>query len=68
MSETGKIYNADLGMEEVYKHFIVEKNLINDECPSIDIFNIDYFKDRLQALKEAFPEDFFMHAMALKGA
>ena len=64
---TSKIYNSDLKMEEVFQHFIVEKNLINDESPSIDIFDIDYFKERLKSLKEAFHEDFFLHAMALKG-
>lgn len=62
-----KVYNADLDMDEVYRHFVSEKKLINEDNPSIDIFNIDYFKERLKSLKEAFPEDFFMHAMALKG-
>lgn len=62
-----KVYNADLDMDEVFSHFVAEKKLINEDNPSIDIFNIDYFKERLKSLKEAFPEDFFMHAMALKG-
>ena len=65
--EPSKIYDADLRTEEVFQHFISDKKLINDDCPSIDIFNIDYFKERLNSLKEAFPEDFFLHAMALKG-
>ena len=65
--EPSKIYDADLRTEEVFQHFICDKKLINDDCPSIDIFNIDYFKERLNSLKEAFPEDFFLHAMALKG-
>ena len=43
------------------------KMLIIEENPSIDIFNIDFFKARLKSLKKAFPEDFFLHAMALKG-
>ena len=66
MSET-KAYDADSQMEEVFHHFVSEKKLINEENPSIDIFNIDFFKARLESLKKAFPEDFFLHAMALKG-
>jgi len=41
-------------------------NLISDECPSIDAFDIDYFISRLDAFKAAFPEDFIMNAVALK--
>ena len=44
----------------------VAKNLINDVTPSIDAFDLDYFTNRLNSLKAAFPEDFFLHAMALK--
>lgn len=66
MSET-KAYDADSQMEEVFHHFVSEKKLINEDNPSIDIFNIDFFKARLESLKKAFPEDFFLHAMALKG-
>ena len=54
-------------MEDVFRHLVSEKKLINDENPSIEIFNIDFFKERLESLKKAFPEDFFLHAMALKG-
>ena len=56
-----------LTMEDIFSHVVAEKRLINDECPSIDIFDIDYFTSRLKALKEAFPEPYFTHAMALKG-
>lgn len=44
----------------------VAHNLINDDCPSIDAFDIDYFTSRLDSLKSAFPEEFFLHAVALK--
>ena len=60
------VFNSDDGIEAVLKHF-VDKQLINEESPSIDIFDIDYFKARMKSLKEAFPEDFFLHALALKG-
>ena len=50
MSET-KAYDADSQMEEVFHHFVSEKKLINEENPSIDIFNIDFFKARLRPLK-----------------
>ena len=43
MSEN-KAYDADFQMEEVFQHFVSEKKLINEENPSIDIFNIDFFK------------------------
>ena len=64
MEET---FDSDAGIEAVLKHFIADKQLINDESPSIDIFDIDYFKARINSLKDAFPEDFFLHALALKG-
>ena len=62
-----KAYDADHQMEDIFHHVVSEKKLINDENTSIDIFDIDFFKARLQSLKTAFPEDFFLHAMALKG-
>jgi diaminopimelate decarboxylase len=58
--------NSDLEMEAILTHIVVEKNLINDSCPSIDLFDIDYFRDRMSGLIKAFPESFFLHAMALK--
>lgn len=45
---------------------VVSKNLINDTCPSIDAFDLDYFKSRLDSLKSAFREDFILNAVALK--
>jgi len=64
---SGKVYDADHRMEDIFQHVVSEKKLINEESTSIDIFDIDFFKARLQSLKAAFPEDFFLHAMALKG-
>ena len=58
--------NADLGTEEIFKHALITKGLINDDCPSIDLFNFDYFRERIALLKDSFPEDFFLHALALK--
>ena len=43
-----------------------EKQLVNDNTPSVDIFNFDYFAGRLDQLHEAFPEPYFLHAMAMK--
>jgi len=45
---------------------VVNKNLINDSCPSVDAFDLDYFKGRLDSLKAAFHEDFILNAVALK--
>ena len=64
---SGKIYDADHRMEEIFQHVVSEKKLINEETTSIDLFDIDFFKARLQSLKAAFPEEFFLHAQALKG-
>ena len=61
------VFDSDEGIEEVFRHFIAEKQLINDDSPSIDIFDIDYFKARMASLTQAFPEEFFLHALALKG-
>jgi diaminopimelate decarboxylase len=41
-------------------------NLINDDCPSMDAFDLDYFIGRLDTLKAAFPEEFILNAVALK--
>lgn len=60
--------NADLGTEEIFKHALITKGLINDDCPSIDLFNFDYFRERIALLKDSFPEDFFLHALALKAS
>ena len=43
--------NADEGSEDIFKHVIVDKNLINDSSPSIDLFNLDYFRERIALLK-----------------
>jgi len=40
--------------------------LVTDEQPSLDLFDLDYFRSRVQALQAAFPEPFFNHAMAVK--
>ena len=61
------VFNSDEGIEDVFKYFVATKELIDEENPSIDIFDIDYFKARIRSLTEAFPEDFFLHALALKG-
>lgn len=52
-------------METVMKR-VVELGLINDEQPSLDVFDVDYFNGRVDSLLEAFPEPFFDHAMAVK--
>ena len=58
--------NPDEDLEDILKVVLKEKQLINDSIPSIDIFNFDYFAARLNQLHEAFPEPFFLHAMAMK--
>ena len=45
---------------------VVDDGLINDEQPSLDLFNLDNFRGRVAALKTAFPEPYFNHAMAVK--
>lgn len=52
-------------LEEVIQA-VVRKNLINDSQPSLDLFSLDYFRERVASLKEAFPEDYINHAMAVK--
>ena len=48
------------------KIVINEKKLLNDETPSIDIYDLDYFEARMNELREAFPEPFFQHSLAIK--
>lgn len=45
---------------------VVERGLINDNQPSLDLFDLDYFRGRVASLQAAFPESFFNHSMAVK--
>lgn len=54
-----------MSLEDIIKK-VVEKGLLNDDQPSLDLFNLDYFRGRISSLKDAFPEPFFNHAMAVK--
>ena len=45
---------------------VVNDGLINDEQPSVELFDLDYFRGRVKSLLTAFPEPFFNHAMAAK--
>ena len=45
---------------------IVDAGLINDEQPSVDVFDLDNFRGRVASLQAAFPEPYFNHAMAVK--
>ena len=52
-------------LEKVLKA-LSKKGLINDSQPSVDIFDIDYFQERMENLQTAFPEPFCMHSLAIK--
>ena len=58
--------DPDKHLGDILKFVLNEKNLINDNTPSVDIFDFDYFGGRLDQLHAAFPEPFFLHAMAMK--
>ena len=58
--------NPDKNLQDILRLVLNEKQLINDSIPAIDIFDFDYFAGRLKQLHEAFPEPFFLHAMAMK--
>jgi len=45
---------------------VIDTGLINDEQPSVDVFDLDNFRSRIDALQAAFPEPYFNHAMAAK--
>ena len=45
---------------------VVNSGLINDEQPSVDVFDLDNFRGRVASLQAAFPEPYFNHAMAAK--
>jgi diaminopimelate decarboxylase len=65
MSSSSTSMCTDEGLEEVMVS-LVEKGLINDSQPSVDIFDLDYFRGRLRAARAAFVEPFVLNAMALK--
>ena len=58
--------DPDKNLSDILTCVVKEKNLINDNTPSIDIFDLDYFGSRLNQLHEAFPEPFVLHALAMK--
>ena len=45
---------------------IVSKGLFNESVSAMDIFDLDYFENRIQELQSAFFEDFITHTLALK--
>ena len=54
-----------MNIEEIVTK-VVDAGLLNDEQPSLDIFDLDYFRARVASLQSAFPEAYFNHAMAVK--
>jgi hypothetical protein len=65
MSSSSTSVCTDDGLEEVMVS-LVEKGLINDYQPSVDIFDLDYFRGWLRAARAAFSKPFVLNAMALK--
>ena len=45
---------------------LVSKNVFQDSIPAIDVFDVDLFESRIGELKNAFPEVYFMHTIAIK--
>ena len=45
---------------------LISKGLLQDSIPAIDIFDLDYFEERITELKTAFHEDFITHTLAVK--
>ena len=45
---------------------LVSKGLFNESVSAMDIFDLDYFENRIQELQSAFFEDFITHTLALK--
>ena len=46
--------------------FMTQRGLIGDHTPSVDLFDLDYLDSRVDSVLEAFPEEFFLHAAAMK--
>ena len=59
------IATKKMNFEEIVTK-IVDAGLINDEQPSVDVFDLDNFRGRVASLQAAFPEPYFNHAMAVK--
>jgi len=45
---------------------VVSRGLVNDVTPSVETFDFDYLSKRISDLKKAFPEQFVLHAIAVK--
>ena len=45
---------------------LVSKGLFNDSVSAMDVFDLDYFENRIQELQSAFFEDFITHTLAIK--
>ena len=48
------------------KNYTCDHQDDNDIHRNQDLINVDYLKARMSSLREAFPEPFFNHAMAVK--
>ena len=44
----------------------ISRGLITDETPSVEVFDFDYFLERIKTLETDFPEEFIVHALAVK--
>ena len=58
------VFHGKILMDHKVKQGV--KTQMSDSQPSVDLFNLDYFRARLRSAKAAFPEPFILHAMALK--
>ena len=45
---------------------LISRGLFTQTVRSLDLFDVDYFEHRLEALVAAFPEAFCLHTLALK--
>ena len=45
---------------------LISNDLFQDSIPAIDVFDLDYFEQRIKELKTSFNEDFIMHTLAMK--
>lgn len=61
--DKGSRLNPDDNLDEILGVVLNDLNLVNDETPSIDLYNLDYFETRMDQLHQGGYQICFLGAL-----